>query len=118
MLIEEDKINIKSYKIFRANAEIRRRGVLIIVSEDIKGQIYNIYIDNEGRYVLIRIKDDSNNKITDIETGYLDPSNQNHLELMPEAINGIEIFEIFAGDLNKAQTGMEKIENVYYIKGL
>ena len=34
---------------------------------------------------------------------------------MPEAINGIEIF---AGDLNKAQTGMEKIENVYHIKGL
>ena len=45
----------------------------------------------------------------------MEPSKENNLELLPEALENINIF---AGDLNKAQTGMEIKANAYHIKGI
>ena len=114
MLIEKDKLYIKNYKIYRADADIRRRGVLILVSNQLAAQTYRTYKDNDGRYIQIKIKQRENNYI-EIGTGYLEPSKENNLELLPEALENINIF---AGDLNKAQTGMEIKANVYHIKGI
>ena len=114
MLIDKDKLYIKNYKIYRADADIRRRGVLILVSNQIKAQTYRTYKDNDGRYIQIKIKENEDTYI-DIATGYLEPTKENNLELLLEALENINFF---AGDLNKAQTGMEIKANVYHIKGI
>ena len=88
--------------------------MLILASNQLAAQTYRTYKDNDGRYIQIKIKQRENNYI-EIGTGYLEPSKENNLELLPEALENINIF---AGDLNKAQTGMEIKANVYHIKGI
>ena len=63
MLIEKDKLYIKNYKIYRADADIRRRRVLILVSNQLDAQTYPTYKDNDCRYIQIRIKQRENNYI-------------------------------------------------------
>ena len=62
MLIKEDKLYMKGYKTFRAEGNIRRKGVLSLVSDQLDCITYKTIKDDEhGRFLQIKLK---NNKGT------------------------------------------------------
>lgn len=115
MLIKEDKLYMKGYKTFRAEGNIRRKGVLSLVSDQLDCITYKTIKDDEhGRFLQIKLKNNKGTGEILLNNIYLEPDNPNK-EIIPEEIWQSEHI---CGDLNQLKTGYEKIANVYHIKNM
>ena len=112
MLNKSDKLYIKGYKVYRADAKTRK-GVAILISNRICCDSYKTMSDDEGRFIQVKLKD-SRNEIT-IATAYVEPEKEHIIDILPENIINSEIF---AGDLNRMKTGLETTAKVYHIKNM
>jgi hypothetical protein len=108
-------IYIKGYKIFRSdNISTSRKGVAILVSKELNVEAYKIREDSyTGRYVLIKLKCLNNQNTITIASAYLEPDQEKNIDLIPQDVRDADIF---AGDLNDAQTNFVKYSKVYHIK--
>lgn len=98
-LIEEDKLYIDGYKIYRADNQIRRKGVAILINTKLDIDCTKIAADPNGRYLKVRIKNRDNANSLYISSIYLEPNGQ------LESINEIATeSEIIGGDLKNAPT--------------
>ena len=115
MLSEDNKIYIKGFKIYRADAPTNRRGVAILISNQLKCESYIIIKDPLGRYIQVKLRDKGSNQETLIATAYVEPDQDSNPQIIPK-----DIWEstIFAGDLNKMNSNLTKIENVYHLKNI
>lgn len=115
MLQEKNKLYMKGYKIYRSDATINRRGVAILISEQLDCKPYIILKDPYGRYLQVKLRNEQTNQEIIISTAYVEPNEEDNPSIIPQ-----EIWDcpFFAGDLNKMTTNLTKINNVYHIKGL
>ena len=112
-LTQEDKIFIKGYRIYRSNGNTHRKGVAVLISENLLCDKYITYKDSQGRFLKIKLKTPEDRHIT-ISNIYIEPDMKNHPEIIPEEI--IE-GDIIGGDLNKMETTMDK-DGVYQTKNI
>lgn len=113
-LSKTEKFYIQNFKIFRSeNEENRRKGVMIIVSKNIKANatVTNTDLRN-GRYLKVQLIDTTTRKVDSIATYYMEPTFNE--------IPRLEILEsdIFGGDLNNFKSGFEISERVYHLKNI
>ena len=101
-LIEQDKLYIDGYKIYRADNQIRRKGVAILINTKIDVESTKLASDPNGRYVKVRIKNRTNIQCTTIASIYLEPD-VNLDSINETAFNA----DIIGGDLNKASTDLQ-----------
>ena len=114
MLLKKDKLFISGYKAYRADAEIRRKGTIILISDELDCLAYKTIQDEEnGRYLQIKLK--ATNKPGEIifNNIYLEPNNHDK-NIIPQEIWDSEHI---IGDLNKLETGYEK-QGVYHFKNM
>lgn len=114
MLLKKDKLFISGYKTYRADAEIRRKGTIILISDELDCLAYKTIQDEEnGRYLQIKLK--AINKPGEIifNNIYLEPNNKDKNTIPQEIWDSEHII----GDLNKLVTGYEK-QGVYHFKNM
>ena len=88
MLIKKDKLFIKGYKTYRAEGNVRRKGVLTLISEQMDCITFKTIMDEEnGRFLQTKLKDNKGTGEIIFNNVYLEPDNQNK-EVIP-----IEIWE-------------------------
>ena len=112
MLTNDNSVFIKGYKIFRSDGK-GRKGVAILVNKTLKCDSFKITTDEEGRHIQIKLKQ-YDNEIT-IATAYVEPDSCHISDILPHYVMQADIF---AGDLNKMQSGLKIINNVYHIKNI
>ena len=112
-LTDDEKIYIKGYKIYRSNGISHRKGVAILIAENLLCDKYITYKDNQGRFIKVKLKTPNEKHIT-ISNIYVEPDMKNHPEIIPEEI--LEA-DIIGGDLNKMDTNMEN-DGVYQVKNI
>ena len=83
MLASENKFFIKGYKIYKASAK-SRKGVAIIVSNQIDCDSYKTIEDLEGRYLQIKLKKEDN--LITIGTAYVEPQSEDNNEILLENV--------------------------------
>ena len=108
---------MKGYKIYRSDNSERRKGVAILVSEELKSlnQIME-KDDSNGRFIQVKISaDDNTHENILLNNIYIEPDQENNKELIPEIIWQSEHI---AGDMNKMNTGYTIDSNVYHIKNM
>ena len=113
-VLKKDKLFISGYKTYRADAEIRRKGTIILISDELDCLAYKTIQDEEnGRYLQIKLK--AINKPGEIifNNIYLEPSNKDKNTIPQEIWDSEHII----GDLNKLETGYEK-QGVYHFKNM
>ena len=109
MLIKKNKLFIKGYKTYRAEGNLRRKGVLTLISEQMDCITFKTIMNEEnGRFLQTNLKDNKGTGEIILSNGYLESDNQNK-EVIP-----IEIWESehIVGDLNQLRTNFEKLANV------
>ena len=114
---KKDKLYIKGYKVYGADNTERRKGVAILVSNELNS--INQVLDRDeanGRYIQLKItaENDSSKKII---------FNKIHVEPDQEENKGIILENIWqsehiAGDMNKMKTGYTIESNVYHLKNM
>ena len=111
-LIEEDKLYIEGYKIFRADNQIRRKGVAILISNKLDVDATKLAADPHGRFIKVRIKNREDINYTTISSIYLEPEG----DLLN--INDIALeSNILGGDMNNANTDFNK-KGVFHLKNI
>ena len=111
-LIEQDKLYMDGYKIYRADNQIRRKGVAILINTKIDVESTKLASDPNGRYVKVRIKNRTNMQCTTIASIYLKPDGS--LDSINEtAFNA----DIIGGDLNKVSTDLQT-KGVFQFKNI
>lgn len=113
MLKQGDKMYLKVFKIYRADSDIRRKGVAILISNELDCTSYITEKDDEGRYIQVKLKNQNSYEEFLISSVYIEPTNERNKHLIPDSIWDSEHF---GGDLNNMNTGLPKIEKVYHIK--
>ena len=86
MLLKKDKLYISGYKTYRADAEVRRKGTIILISDELDCLAYKTIQDDEnGRYLQLKLK--ASNSIGEIifNNVYLEPNNQD-INVIPQEI--------------------------------
>ena len=98
MLQEKNKLFIKGFKIYRADSPINRRGIAILISNQLDCKSYSIIKDPFGRYLQVKLRNERCNQEMTISTAYVEPNEEDNLAIISQ-----QIWEspIFAGDLNK-----------------
>lgn len=111
-LLDEDNFYAKGYKTYKTRNICRRKGCCILISKNILASIITLKNDIEGRYIKVSAKSKDNDTPMTISSLYLEPGGD--INTIPE-----ELFDsdIIAGDLNKAETGLNK-DGVYQFKGI
>ena len=111
-LLDRDPFYAKNYRTYKTRNINRRKGCCILISKNILASVITLKNDCEGRYIMISLKSDGNDIPVTISAIYLEPNGD--LNKIP-----VEIFDsdIIGGDLNNAETGLEKI-GVYHLKGI
>ena len=112
-LKREDKWGIKGYSIKRANSNFRK-GVAIIISENLKCKKQVIEVDNDnGRYIKVKLFDKMTNKQITISSIYLEPNGS--AITLGSSLDS----EIIMGDFNDSKEifGLIKIDKIYQYKG-
>ena len=107
MLTKNDKFYIKNYKIYRSNATTRK-GVSIIISNTLDCDTYKTIEDLNGRYLQVKMRNEEGEILLGV--AYVEPAEENNLNILPKNI--IES-NIFSGDLNKMNSGLTIVQNVY-----
>ena len=117
MLIKSNKLFLKGYKIYRADNIERRKGVAILISNELKSMNQIIEKDeNNGRYIQIKISADDETKESIILNNiYVEPDQESNNQIIPESI---WTKEHIAGDMNNMRTGLTKESGVYHIKNM
>ena len=111
-LIEEDKLYIDRYKIYRADNQIRRKGVAILINTKLNIDCIKLAADPNGRYLKVRIKNRENLFSKTLSNIYLEPDG--NLEDINETIFNADII---GGDMNEANTEFNKF-GVYHVKDI
>ena len=111
--MNDDKLYLEGYKIYRSDNESqRRKGVAIIINNNLIIDAQKIAADPNGRFLKVRIKNKLDDNSINISTIYLEPNGD---------INNINsiIFEsdIIGGDMNNAQSNLD-ILDVYHYKNI
>ena len=77
MLKKEDKFYMKGFKIYRADNEERRKGVTILISNQLKSLNQTTLKDDiNGRYIQVIITaDDETNQAIKFNNIYIEPDN-------------------------------------------
>lgn len=104
----------KGYRIYRANNPNNRKGVAVLISNDIKLKAKRIQHDPDGRFLKVTLQKEDSTYIKTIGCAYLEPSNQENISIIPSSVRNSDIF---AGDLNKAMSGLT-INGVYHFNGI
>ena len=111
-LIEEDKFYLEGYKIFRADNQIRRKGVAILINNKLDVDSTKLAADPNGRFIKVRIKNRDDINYTTISSIYLEPEG----DLLN--INDIALeSNIFGGDMNNANTDFDR-KGVFHLKNI
>ena len=111
-LIEDDKLYIEGYKIYRADNQIRRKGVAILVNSKLDLDCIKLAQDPNGRYLKVRIKNRDNLFSKTIASIYLE-QNGNLEEINETALEA----DIIGGDMNDASTTYNK-NGVFHTKNI
>ena len=57
MLIQKDKLYLTGFKIYKADNTVRRKGVIILISDQLDCLAYKTIFDNEnGRFLQVKLK--------------------------------------------------------------
>ena len=72
-LIEEDKLYIEGYKIFKADNQIRRKGLAILINNKLDIDSTKLVTEPNGRFIKVRIKNREDINYTTISNIYLEP---------------------------------------------
>ena len=112
--IPEDTMYLKGYRIYRADAENRRKGVMILINTKLQVKTSKLLCDPAGRYLKLRLTNTTNDAVTTISAVYLEPSAENEQSLIDDAVWTADI--VF-GDLNNAPTGLMR-SGVYHHRGI
>ena len=111
-LIEEDKFYIEGYKIYRADNQIRRKGVAILINTKLDVECIKLATDPNGRYIKVRMKNRENGNSTTISSIYIEPEGT-ILDINEVALES----DIIGGDLNKADSGLHT-KGVFHFKNI
>ena len=118
MLNEYHKMYIKGYKIYRSNSTDNRKGVAILINNELDCQTYQVNKSTTGRYIKVKIKPngkDIEEEYT-IASIYVEPDNENNYEtLIPEQIQNSTII---GGDMNNADTKMKRYSKIYHVQNI
>ena len=118
MLNEYHKMYIKGYKIYRSNSTDNRKGVAILINNELDCQTYKVNNSTTGRYIKVKIKPigkDIEEEYT-IASIYVEPDNENNYEtLIPEQIQNSTII---GGDMNNADTKMKRYSKIYHVQNI
>ena len=115
MLKKEDKMYLKGFKIYRADNDVRRKGVAVLISNELDCTSYITEKDDEGRYIQVKLRNQITYEEFLISSLYIEPCNENNKYLIPDSIWDSEHF---GGDLNNMKTDLPKLEKVYHIKNI
>lgn len=111
-LIEEDKLYSDGYKIYRADNQIRRKGVAILVNTKIDVDCTKLAADPNGRFIKIRIK--NRDSMNSINISSLYPETNGNIENINETAMEAQII---GGDLIDAPTKLNKYD-VFHLKNI
>ena len=117
MLKKSDKLYMKGFKIYRADNSERRKGVAILISNELKSlnQITE-KDDYNGRFIQVKLtSDDDSSESIIFNNIYIEPDQENNKEIIPQTIWQSEHI---AGDMNKTNTGFSIDSKVYHIKNM
>ena len=105
MLKPTDKLYIKGFKIYRSNSDFRK-GTLILVSNLIDAHSYMTSHSEKGRYVKVKLKNETNNFEYTMPNIYVEPDKETiYNEVM---LSNIFESDIIEGDMNKSQKDLKK----------
>ena len=71
MLNEYHKMYIKGYKIYRSNSTDNRKGVAILINNELDCQTYKVNNSTTGRYIKVKIKPNGKDIEEEYRAGYL-----------------------------------------------
>ena len=111
-LIEEDKLYIEGYKVYRADNQLRRKGVAILINSKLDLDCIKLAQDPNGRFLKVRIKNRDNLFSKTVSSIYLEPNG--NIEEINET--GLEA-DIIGGDMNDANTTYNK-NGVFHTKNI
>ena len=111
-LIEEDKLYIEGYKVYRADNQLRRKGVAILINSKLDLDCIKLAQDPNGRFLKVRIKNRDNLFSKTVASIYLEP-NGNIEEINETALEA----DIIGGDMNDANTTYNK-NGVFHTKNI
>ena len=117
MLKKSDKLYMKGFKIYRADNGERRKGVAILISNELKSlnQITE-KDDYNGRFIQVKLtSDDDSSESIIFNNIYIEPDQENNKEIIPQTIWQSEHI---AGDMNKTNRGFSIDSKVYHIKNM
>ena len=113
MFQEKNKLFIKGFKIYRADSPINRRGVAILIQNQLDCKSYSIIKNPFGRYLQVKLRNEQHNQELTISTAYVEPNEEDNPAIIPQQIWDSPTF---IGDINNMPTSLTKIEKVYHIK--
>ena len=106
---------VNGYRVYKENGINHRKGVAILINSDLDLNAMKVNVDAQGRYVKIRITDNTTGDKRSLVSIYIEPGREGEYEsLIPESIKNANII---AGDLNRTETPLEKI-GVYHLKNM
>ena len=111
-LLEEDNLYIKGFKTYKTRNREKRKGCAILISRNINASVIQKLNDTMGRYIQLSLKTPKSNKAIMLACTYLEPNGD--INNIPEEIMESDII---AGDMNKADFGINR-EEVYHYKGI
>lgn len=113
MLLQKDKLYLTGFKIYKADNTVRRKGVIILISDQLDCLAYKTIFDNEnGRFLQLKsTKDDGTIILNNV---YLELDNKNKFTIPQEIWESEHIIV----DLNQLDIGFEKIGKIYHMKNI
>jgi hypothetical protein len=85
-LVNYECFFIKGYRIFRVNAETRRKRVALLISTRLNVKIQKLLADPAGRYLKLSLTDIPTRNITTISAAYLEPTASNEMGLIDPGV--------------------------------
>lgn len=113
-LLEKDQLYIKGFRIFRADGPTRSKGVALLISTELDVVAVKVHKDRDGRFVKVRMRDNTSGISRTISSIYLEPTGA----MVGTIISEIAMASDFiGGDLNNADTGMNR-DGVYHLRNI
>ena len=113
-LTQPDSIPMNRFRVFRSDNSVKRKGVAILISVDVLAKVTILSKSDEGRFIKIRLTDDTTDSSLTLSNIYLEPTMELNEYVIPSTILAADVI---AGDMNNSFSGLKKT-GVYHSKGI
>jgi hypothetical protein len=103
-LTKQDNFYLRDFKIYRSDAENRRKGVMIGVRKSLNCKTEVIETDQDGRFIKVSITDNFSRKSRTVGAAYIQPTSVNKIQIPESLLNA----DIFIGDVNGMPTAFKE----------